>query len=83
MIGSGANKSDVEAIDMLEKDNHKIMLETYKIIEEILHKQRMPMLIIDKNPRLTNKSIFNANFVSFWGRKSLSFASNIDFNIFI
>ena len=29
-VGCGANRSDVEAIDMLEKNNHKIMLETLK-----------------------------------------------------
>ena len=43
-IGSGANKSDVESIDMLSKDNHKIMLETFKILEEIFIKI-MPQLI--------------------------------------
>ena len=34
-VGSGANRSDVEAVDMLEKDNHKIMLETLDILKKI------------------------------------------------
>ena len=57
-IGSGANKSDVEAIDMLEKDNHKIMLETYKIIEEIFKKQG-PLDIKTENFNVSTKKTFN------------------------
>ncbi len=36
-VGSGANRSDVEAVDMLEKDNHKIMLEILSILKKIFY----------------------------------------------
>mgnify|MGYP006092403061 CR=1 FL=1 len=35
-IGSGANRSDVEAIGLLDKDNYKIMNESFSIIMKIL-----------------------------------------------
>ena len=33
-VGSGANRSDVEAVDMLEENNHKIMLEILGILKK-------------------------------------------------
>ena len=36
-VGSGANRSDVEAVDMLDKNNHKIMLETLEILQNIFY----------------------------------------------
>lgn len=35
-IGSGANRSDIEAIGNLDKDNYKIMQESYELIMKIL-----------------------------------------------
>tara|TARA_B100000029_G_C17600922_1_gene965728 strand:+ start:1139 stop:2185 length:1047 start_codon:yes stop_codon:yes gene_type:complete len=36
-IGSGANKSDLEALGFLDKKNYEIMLETYELIKKILN----------------------------------------------
>jgi len=36
-IGSGANRSDIEAINLLESDNYSLMLESYNIIKKILN----------------------------------------------
>ena len=38
-IGSGANNSDKEAVGKLNEDNHGLMLESYKIIKQILFKK--------------------------------------------
>ena len=38
-IGCGANNLMLNHIDMLDKDNHKIMLEVYDIINEIFEQQ--------------------------------------------
>ncbi len=35
-IGCGANGSDLEAINLLESENHKLMLESYEIINQLL-----------------------------------------------
>ncbi len=38
-IGSGANQTDLEAINSLEAENYKIMLESHKIIMELLERK--------------------------------------------
>ena len=38
-VGSGANRSDVEAVDMLEENNHKIMLEILGILKKIFYEK--------------------------------------------
>ena len=43
------------------------MLILTKIIEEILGKKRLPMLIIDQNPQLTNRSTINAKAAAIFG----------------
>ena len=35
-IGCGANQSDLEAVNLLESENHKLMLESYGIINQLL-----------------------------------------------
>ena len=60
-IGSGANRSDVESIDMLDKDNHKIMLETFKILEEIFYKDHAPINIQTTNFKISTLKSFNKN----------------------
>ena len=58
-IGSGANRSDIEAIDMLDEDNHKIMLETFDIIKQIFDKES-PFIIETENFKVSNKKNFNS-----------------------
>ena len=58
-IGSGANKSDVEAIDMLDKNNHKIMLETLGILKEIFYGKNH-VDIKTENFKVSTKESLNA-----------------------
>ena len=58
-IGSGANRSDVESIDMLEKDNYKIMLEIYEILKKIFYEDNLPVNINSENYRVSTKQSFN------------------------
>ena len=60
LVSSGTSGQRLSIIYLDKKNANNQTKILTKIIEEILHKQRMPMLIIDKNPKLTNKSIFNA-----------------------
>ena len=43
------------------------MLILTRIVEETLGKKRLPMLIIDQNPKLTNRSSFNAKAAAIFG----------------
>jgi hypothetical protein len=43
------------------------MLILTRIIEKILGKKRLPMLIIDQNPKLNNRSTFNAKATAIFG----------------
>ncbi len=57
-IGSGANRSDVEAINMLDKDNYKIMLETLKILNEIFEGDGATNIVTD-NLKVSTQESFN------------------------
>ncbi len=59
-VGSGANRSDVEAVDMLEKDNHKIMLEILAILKKIFYEDD-GLDINTENFRVSTKKSFNAD----------------------
>ena len=59
-IGSGANMSDVEAADLLDKENHKLMLENFKIISEIYNFSKdEPIDIKSANYTLSTRKTFN------------------------
>jgi alkanesulfonate monooxygenase SsuD/methylene tetrahydromethanopterin reductase-like flavin-dependent oxidoreductase (luciferase family) len=58
-IGCGANMSDVEAIDMLDKNNHKIMLETFDILKKIFNK-KSPFNIETENFKVSTEKNFNS-----------------------
>ena len=56
-VGCGANRSDVEAIDMLEKNNHKIMLETLEILKKIFYEKENINIKTENYNVSTNKTI--------------------------
>ena len=67
LVSSGTTGQNLSEI-YLDKENAKnqiIILS--KIIEEILGKKRLSMLIIDQNPKLSNRSIFNAKAAAIFG----------------
>ena len=57
-IGCGANRTDVEAIDYLDKDNHAIMLETMDIIKKTLENSNFAD-INTKNFKVSTKKTGN------------------------
>jgi len=56
-VGSGANKSDIEAVEMLEKDNHKIMLEILGILKKIFYETDQFKIITNNFNVSTEKSL--------------------------
>ena len=58
-VGSGANQSDVEAGDMLDKNNHKIMLETLGILQNIFYDDKDVHIKTENFNVSTNKSLNN------------------------
>lgn len=67
LISSGTSGQNLSKI-YLDKNNANNQMKTLtKIVEIILGKQRLPMLIIDKNPTLTNRSVFNAKTAAIFG----------------
>ncbi len=59
-VGCGANMSDVEAIDMLDKDNHKIMLETFDILKKIFN-TKSPFNIETENFKVSTEKHFSSD----------------------
>jgi alkanesulfonate monooxygenase SsuD/methylene tetrahydromethanopterin reductase-like flavin-dependent oxidoreductase (luciferase family) len=57
-IGSGANKTDLEAIGALDEKNYETMLETYQLIEKILKKKD---LIDIKSKNFSVSTVKSAN----------------------
>lgn len=55
-VGSGANRSDVEAVDMLEENNHKIMLEILGILKKIFYEKDRLKVKTDNFTVSTEKS---------------------------
>tara|TARA_B110000003_G_scaffold225016_1_gene225681 strand:- start:25893 stop:26954 length:1062 start_codon:yes stop_codon:yes gene_type:complete len=64
---SGTSSSNISKI-FLDKDNAERQIRILKkIVEEVLGKTRMPMLIIDSNPRLQDRRSFNARKAAIYG----------------
>ena len=52
----------------LDKENSQIQTKILsQIVQNILGKERLPMLIVDQNPDLLNRSTFNARAVAIYG----------------
>lgn len=56
-VGCGANRSDVEAIDMLDQNNHKIMLETLDILKKIFYEKNDLNIKTENFNVTTNKTV--------------------------
>ena len=67
LVSSGTTGQNLSEI-YLDKKNAKNQITILsKIIQGILGKKRLPMLIIDQNPKLSNRSIFNARAAAIFG----------------
>ena len=67
LISSGTTGQKVSKI-FLDKENSKNQMKVLtKIVENKLGNERLPMLIIDKKPSITNRSFFNAKSAAIFG----------------
>jgi len=67
LVSSGTSKQNLSKIYLDKKNSKNQMLILTRIIEKILGKKRLPMLIIDQNPKLNNRSTFNAKATAIFG----------------
>ncbi len=67
LVSSGTTGQNLSEIYLDKKNAKNQIIILSKIIEEILGKKRLPMLIIDQNPKLSNRSIFNARAAAIFG----------------
>ena len=67
LVSSGTSEQKLSKI-YLDKENAKNQIKALgKIMETILGKQRLPMLIIDQNPTMFDRTIFNAKATAIYG----------------
>ena len=67
LLSSGTSGNEPSKI-YLDKDNASTQSKVLnKIMKTILEKERMPMLIIDKNPKILDRTIFNARMAAIYG----------------
>jgi len=68
LVSSGTTGQNLSEIYLDKKNANDQMMILSKIIEKILGKKRLPMLIIDQNPKLNNnRSIYNARTAAILG----------------
>ena len=66
-MSSGTSGQEPSKI-YLDKENARNQVRVLKkIIETILGNQRLPMLIIDKEPNVLDRSVFNASTAAIYG----------------
>lgn len=67
LVSSGTSGKNLSKI-YLDKENASNQVKILsKITSSILGKKRLPMLIVDQNPSLFNKSVFNARAAAIYG----------------
>ena len=67
LVSSGTSGQKLSKI-YLDKENSSNQLKVLKkIMESILGSKRLPMLIIDQNPKILDRSIFNARTAAIYG----------------
>ena len=67
IVSSGTSGKKLSKIYLDKKNAHNQVKVLGKIMSTILGNKRLPMLIIDQNPELFNKSIFNARAAAIYG----------------
>ena len=67
LVSSGTSGQKLSKIYLDKKNAINQVRVLSRIISTILGKQRLPMLIIDQNPRLLDRSIFNARIAAIHG----------------
>ena len=67
IVSSGTSGIELSKIYLDKKNAHNQVKVLGKIMSTILGKKRLPMLIVDQDPKLLNKSIFNARAAAIYG----------------
>ena len=67
LTSSGTTGSTPSRIHLDKENAHNQVYVLSKIMSTILGNQRLPMLIVDQDPKLLNKSIFNARAAAIYG----------------
>jgi len=67
LLSSGTSGSIPSKIFLDNKNAHDQIIALTKIVSTILGQIRLPMLIIDQNPKLIKKSSFNARIAAIYG----------------
>ena len=68
VLTSSGTSGNLPSKIYLDKENSQIQTNVLsQIVQDILGKQRLPMLIIDQNPNLLNRSSFNARMAAIYG----------------
>ena len=68
VLTSSGTSGNMPSKIYLDKENSQIQTKILsQIVQNILGKQRLPMLIVDQNPNLLNRSTFNARIAAIYG----------------
>ena len=67
LVSSGTSGQELSKIYLDKKNANNQMRVLRKIMSTILGNKRLPMLIIDQNPRILDRSIFNARSAAIYG----------------
>lgn len=67
LLSSGTSGTSPSKIYLDKENAYNQVIVLNKIISTILGKNRLPMLIVDRNPKLINKKIFNARAAAIYG----------------
>ena len=67
LVSSGTTGSTPSKIYLDKENAYNQVLVLSKIMTNLLGKNRLPMLIIDQNPKLKNKTFFNARSAAIYG----------------
>ena len=67
LVSSGTSGQELSKIYLDKENARNQIIVLKKITETILGNQRLPMLIIDKDPSILDRSVFNAKAVAIYG----------------
>ena len=67
LMSSGTSRSTPSKIHLDKENAHNQVIVLTKIMSTILGSRRLPMLIIDQNPKALDRSIFNARAAAIYG----------------
>jgi len=67
LVSSGTTGTNPSKIHLDKENAYNQMSVLTKIMSTILGKRRLPMLIIDQNPKIPNRSVFNARTAAIYG----------------